>query len=103
MKTKPFIKSLAIFLFVLFTGTKVFGFHELLHDHDDHEDNIEECLVCDKALIDQFSPFDGEAQFIEIPEAPQEFHKGIIEKYVSQIHTTELSSVLFSRPPPFLN
>lgn len=103
MKTKPFIKSLAVFLFVLFAGTKVFGFHELLHEHDDHEDQIEECLVCDKALVDQFSPFDGGNQSAEITPTPQEFYEDIIEEYTSEIHAVELSAVLFSRPPPALN
>ena len=100
MKTKPSHILITFFFLFLFIGSKAFGYHSLLHDHDVH---IEECDVRDKALVDQFSPLEGASQSIEINTTPQHFHEEIIEHYTSEIHTTELSSVLFSRPPPALN
>jgi len=134
MKTKRFTTSLAVFFFVLFTGTKVFGFHEFLHNHEDHQhhhnhddhpehfgpfalncnhdhqeeepqkndlgDEKDDCGFCDKILLDYFSPYSGDTQSDESEEIPQQFYEYSIEEYTSEIHTTELTLVLFSRPPP---
>jgi hypothetical protein len=134
MKTKLFTTSLAVFFLVLFTSTKVFGFHEFLHSHEDHhhhshhnhndhpehlgqygsdsyhdhptqedqenDQQEEDCDFCDKILLDFFSPYGGDAPSDEAEEIPQQFFEYSIEEYTSQIHITELTIVLFSRPPP---
>ena len=100
MKTKLFKTSIALFFLLLFTGGKAFGQHLLSHDHDEE---IVECEVCDKALLDQFSPFDNSSQHDEIVEIPKEFIDANINFYSSRILTNDLDTALFSRPPPVLN
>ncbi len=99
MRTKLFKTLLASFFLLLFVGGKAFGYHILLHDHDT---KIVECEVCEKALVDQFSPFEGANDPIEIDKTPEEFFF-IIDVYTSKIYTPEQSHALFSRPPPSLN
>ena len=131
MKTKLFIKSIAVFFFVLFAGTKILSVHDLLHNHDHHSSHAEhdydgvyghidhnhhdhekpqgdtnheeDCDLCDKILLDLFSPYSEIGQSSDLTEVSQHFYKKNIEEYTSVTHTTELSSVLFSRPPPSLN
>ncbi len=100
MKTKLFRSYIAVFLLLLLSGSKAFGYHNFLHDHDSQ---IIECEVCEKALVDQFSPLDTSLDQPEIGKITNIYHQDIIESYTSETHTVELSSVLFSRPPPFLN
>jgi hypothetical protein len=109
MKTKLFTTCSAVFFFVLFTGTKVFGFQEFIHHHEDHQSHHEDqdeknqkedCELCDKILLDLFSPYHGDERLIEIAEIPQQFYDHSIEEYTSETYSTELSIVLFSRPPP---
>ncbi len=99
MKTKLFRTYIALFFLLLFSGSKAFGYHTLVHDHDIE---IVDCEICDKALIDQFSPFDGADQQPLIEETPNTIHQEVQLDYSSELHTTELSIALFSRPPPFL-
>lgn len=134
MKSNIFKSSLAIILLILFTGTKVVGVHELLHNHDHHhhghhshqnfsglygyvdqncdhdahdkdqpQDNEEEedCDLCDKIVLDNLSAYNGS----EVPlssEVSGHFCQDVISEYTSEIHTTSLSTALFSRPPPVL-
>jgi hypothetical protein len=100
MKTKLFKTSVALFFLLLFTSGKAFGYHMLLHNHDIQ---ITECEVCDKALADQFSPLDNVTQQPETKEIQKEFLLDVIVNYSSELHTTELFTALFSRPPPFMN
>lgn len=87
-------------LLTIFLAGKVASFHEILHDHEVH---AVECEACDKALIDQFSPFDSTTQSIRIAIIPQQFFKDFIEDYSSEIHTKEVTYTQFSRPPPSLS
>jgi hypothetical protein len=131
MKTKLFTTSLAIFFLVLFASTKVLGLHEFLHNHSDHQshhehqdhpehygqfdldcsddhqdqknDEEEDCGFCDKILLDYFSSYDGGTQSADISEVPQQFFEHSSVEYTSEPHTTELTTVLFSRPPPALS
>jgi hypothetical protein len=100
MNTKLFKSTLAIFFLLLFASGKAFGYHILLHDHDTQ---IIECEVCDKALVDQFSPLDNADIDIDLSIDSSEFYDTHNNHYVSKNYSTELFSVLFSRPPPFLN
>ena len=100
MKTNLIKTSIALFFLLLFSSGKVFGYHMLLHDHDTQ---IIECEVCDKALVDQFSPLDNIVQHPEAKEIPEELHKDIIINYSSTLYTTKPFANLFSRPPPSMN
>jgi hypothetical protein len=134
MKSNIFKSSLAIILLILFTGTKVSGIHEILHNHDHHhhghhshenfsglygqldqncdhdahdhdqpQDNEEEedCDLCDKIVLDNLSAFSS-SEVSTSTEAPNHFYKNTITEYTSEIHSTSLSTALFSRPPPVL-
>lgn len=100
MKTKLFKTFVALFFLLLFTSGKAFGYHMFLHDHDIE---IVDCEVCDKTLVDQFSPLDTIPQQSEITKPSTEFQRDIISCYSSEIYATEQFAVLFSRPPPFMN
>ena len=100
MKTKLFKTFVALFFLLLFTSGKAFGYHMFLHDHDIE---IVDCEVCDKVLVDQFSPLDNISQQPETSKTFIEVQRDIIVNYSSETHTTELFAVLFSRPPPFTN
>lgn len=99
MKTKLFKSYIAIFFLLLFAGSKAYGFHEL---HDDHQDHIEECQVCDKALLDQFSPFEGGDTEASLETISFTVNEEVRLDYSSELFATELFTALFSRPPPFL-
>jgi len=130
MKSNVFQSSLAIFLLLLFTSTKVIGIHEILHNHDDHtsqhshdhlsglyghvdhdshdheqpqndEDEKEDCDLCDKIVLDNLSAYNGYEPSASA-ETPDHFYKQIITEYTSEIHSASLSAALFSRPPPVL-
>ncbi len=130
MKSNLFKSSLAVFLLILFTGTKVIGVHEILHNHDHHshshdnisglyghvdqdcdhdhdheqpqnEDEKEDCDLCDKIVLDNLSAYNGSDPSLST-EAPNHCYKNIITEYTSELHTTSLSTALFSRPPPVL-
>ena len=130
MKSKIFQSSMAIFLLLLFTSTKIIGIHEMLHDHQDHashhshdhvsglyghidqdshdhdqpqndEDQKEDCDFCDKIVLDNLSAYDG-SEISVSTETPNHFYNNVITEYSSEIHTTDLSTDLFSRPPPVL-
>ena len=147
MKTKQFSAILATFFLVLFASTKVFGLHEVLHNHSDHhghhdhdhnhddqkpdsfgvfghfdnlcdqdnhddhdhetpsenQDQEDDCQLCDKILLDYFASYSGAGQSIDSEEITPSIEELIVEEYTSEIHTTELSTVLFSRPPPALS
>lgn len=100
MKTKLLKTSIALFFLLLFTSGKVFGYHLLLHDHDIQ---ITECEICDKALVDQFSPLDNVFQQPEAKEIPEEFQEDIIINYSSKLYTTKSFADFFCRPPPSMN
>jgi len=103
MKTNLFKKSITLFLLTLFTCGNVFGFQTFIHDDDhNHQDRIEECLVCDKALLDQFSPLDIAPESAEVSKKLENFHQDLVNEYTSVVRSSELSAILFSRPPPVL-
>lgn len=105
MKTSNFQKITAILLLTLFTCGNVFGFQTFLHDHDhdhDQKDPIEECLVCDKALLDQFTPLDFTEQYENVSQHAETIQQELVNEYSSVIRSTEISALLFSRPPPAL-
>jgi hypothetical protein len=100
MKTKLFKTSFAFFFLLLFAGSKAYGYHAFLHDHDTQ---IIECEVCDKALLDQFSPLDTSDHHVDIIEIQKDFQDSITYNYVSEFYPKQQLSVLFGRPPPSLN
>lgn len=100
MKINLIKTYIALFFLLLFASGKAFGYHILFHDHDTQ---IIECEVCDKALVDQFSPLDNIVQQPEAKEIPEEFHKDIMINYSSKLYTTKPFANLFSRPPPSTN
>ena len=103
LKTNLFKKSIAVFLLTLFVSGNVFGFQTFMDDHDhDHQDQIEECLVCDKALLDQFSPLDFTEQYEDVSHNSETIQQELINEYCSIIRSTEIAANLFSRPPPAL-
>lgn len=97
MRTKLFKTSFALFFLLLFAGSKAYGYHMFFHDHDTM---IIECEVCDKALVDQFSPLDSSIQQIDISETAKEFQDAITNSYISEFYQKQQFSVLFGRPPP---
>ncbi|MFD2568156.1 hypothetical protein [Pseudotenacibaculum haliotis] len=100
MKTKLFKTSFAFFFLLLFAGSKAYGYHAFFHDHDTM---IIECEVCDKALLDQFSPLDFSDHHVDITEIQKDFRDSIINGYVSEFYPKQQFSVLFGRPPPINN
>lgn len=99
MKTKLFKTYIALFFLLLFSGGKAFGYHTLTHDHDIE---IVDCEVCDKALLDQFSPFEGGNTEASLETIPHIINQEIQLDYSSELYATELFTALFSRPPPTL-
>ena len=100
MKTKLFKPFITLFFLLLLSGGKAFGCHVLVHDHDAQ---ITDCIVCDKALVDQFSPLDLSNQSIELLNIQKEFHDVTADNYAFNMNAIEQPTILFSRPPPQLN
>ena len=94
---KPFI---AIFFLLLLSGAKAFGYQSALHDH---ENQFVTCEVCDKALIDQFSPLAFADTDVVFSKTSKEVQETPPQEYTTTLFKTMSVVALFSRPPPKLS
>jgi hypothetical protein len=98
--TTQLYKSVAALCFlILFSGAKAFGYHVVFHEHTSQ---VESCVVCDKVLVDQFSPLDHTNPEFELTEKLELFDTYRTCINTSEIYTEDWFVVLFSRPPPSL-
>ncbi|MEP2688051.1 hypothetical protein [Maribacter dokdonensis] len=101
MKGSRIKHSITRILLVLYLFTNVSGLHVLSHSNDEQEHDT--CIICDHAIINNFTPTisPSSSDFgIENPEfiIPLE----IVTNYRFTIDSTIVTKALFSRPPPVL-
>ncbi|WP_339334570.1 MULTISPECIES: hypothetical protein [unclassified Croceitalea] len=93
---KSIVQSFGVFIFTALLFLKVSAPHSYCHD-DSNE--TKDCTVCLISLENQQDDFDYAHSFEFVPESiPILFEHNITYKSVSV--TSELSTSLFSRPPP---